>query len=135
MLLRPTVLSEPEHLLALLMTVTARIVAVHHQYVDHTWGTFRLSGESYRLRADRDWHFSQLALLRLQQQAVRCIPLNRDDVGKVEFCAQGMHQRLYNEYEAREHDLSRIPELPEVHRLWAQIKGIKAILSGEIADR
>lgn len=118
-----------EELVARLTTGAAQQVALHHRYITDAWGTFGLTGETYRFRADRDWRQAQTALLHLQQQAsVQPALLNRTDLETVSACTQGMHIRLFQYFSETPDDPAGETDKAESARLWKQVQGLNVAL-------
>src|SRR6266498_1326834 len=108
-----------QQLLEQYATVATHLYDLHQKYITDEWGTFRLTGETYRQKGEKDWIAAQAALVELKKQASAATPLlQRTSLSIFLNALQGMQIRLSQRFAETPHDPSILEDKTQALHLW-----------------
>ena len=103
--------------------------ALHQKYITDEWGTFQLTGETYRQKGEKDWMAAQGALEQLKEQAKAPAPLlQRTVLSTFIYAMQGMRIRLSQRFAESPDDPSIQEDRAKVDSLWQDLNQIDRAL-------
>lgn len=105
------------------------LYALHQKYITAEWGTFRLTGETYRQMAEKAWVAAQAALKELKKQASAATPLlQRTSLITFLDAMQGMRIRLAQRFAETSRDSSILEDEAQVDLLWQDLNQVDRAL-------
>jgi hypothetical protein len=108
-----------------LVSNATEFYALHQRYITDEWGTFQLTGETYRQKGEKDWAAAQAALLELKVQADAPIPLlQRSSLTIVLNAMQGMQIRLTQRFAETPDDPAIQEDQAKSLQLWQALNQI-----------
>lgn len=103
--------------------------ALHQRYITDAWGTFGLTGETYRKKGEAQWTEAQAALSELKQQAGAPVPLlRRRSLTTFMDAMQGMQIRLSQRFAETPDDLSIQEDKAQALQLWQALNRADQLL-------
>lgn len=103
--------------------------ALHQRYITDAWGTFRLTGETYRKKGEAQWTEAQAALSELKQQAGASVPLlRRTSLTTFMDAMQGMQIRLSQRFAETPDDPSIQEDKAQALQLWQALNRADQLL-------